>query len=122
MSVYWSREQIERQTECFRKERTEIFTELVVRVYYYIYKECSLNDGVSCDAKAVLWGKVRDVLYEIDDYILYLKRMHYIKFRMVGDKWMIYLNRPLDFLFDGEHEEYLEDFGITGDVYFLETS
>ena len=47
--------------------------------------------------------------------------MRYIRMKK-DDKgeWMIYLNRPLDFLLPGEHEKYLEKYGITGDVRFLE--
>lgn len=134
--VYWSMEQIERQKQYFAKERTERkgnFTEFVVRLYYCIYKACSLNDGVSCNAKAVSVYKVKDILYEgidddtgtlhrgiIDDCMKHLKLMHYIKFRKVEDRWTICLNRPLDFLLEREHEAYLEKYGITEDVHFLE--
>lgn len=137
MGVYWSQEQIDRQTQYFAKERTEKkgnFTELVVRLYYCIYKACSLNDRISFDSKDVAFYKVKDILYEgfydtgsshrgvIDDCMKHLKLMHYIRFRKVEDKWMICLNRPLDFLLEGEHEAYLEKYGIVETVYFLAVS
>lgn len=133
MGVYWSKKQIVDQTLYFAKERTEkkgIFTELVVRMYYCIYKACSLNDGISCDSKDVAFYKVKDILYEgfydtgtfhrgvIDDCIKHLTLMHYIRFRKVDDRWTICMNRPLDFLLEGEHEAYLKKYDITEPVRF----
>lgn len=126
--MYWDEERIQKQRDYFFKERIEKkgnFTEFVVRTYYCIYKACILNDGISCPASAVSPHKLKFIIYKdiydtpdhgykevIDDCIKKLKLMKYIKFRKENDKWMICLNRALDFLLPNEHELYLEKYLI----------
>lgn len=126
--MYWDEERIQRQRDYFAEERIEKkgnFTEFVVRTYYCIYKACTLNDGISCPASAVSPHKVKFIIYKdiydtpdhdykgvIDDCIKKLKLMQYIKFRKENDKWMIYLNKALDFLLPNEHELYLEKYSV----------
>lgn len=137
MGRYWTPEQVEKKRAYFQKERTEqegIFTELVVRMYYLTYRAIAANGGDCCSTKEVKPYRVKDEIYEglgdrtttsgrsvINDSMEHLRLMRYIRMKK-DDKveWMIYLNRPLDFLLPGEHEKYLEKYGITGDVRFLE--
>lgn len=139
MGKSWNPEKIKSQTEYFKSQRenpTGDFTEFVTRMYYCVYKACSLNDGKCCSAKEVKPYKVRDIIYEnkdtdpnishksvIDDCVEHLKNMHYVRFkREPVNGWMIYLERPLDFLLEGEHEAYLRKYHITNNVYFLTES
>lgn len=134
--MFWTSDQIDRKKEYFRKNRIETngkFTEFVVRTYYCIYKECSLNNGMCCEAKSVSPYKIKHIIYHgfhnnipdhdfknvIDDCIKNLKLMHYIKFKKENDTWMIYLNKSLDFLLEGEHERYICNYDITQPVSFL---
>lgn len=134
--MFWNREKIENKRKYFEKERIDKngkFTEFVVRTYYCICKACSQNDGISCCAKDVSAYKIKLIIYEgfyggvpdhdnrsvIDDCIKHLKLMKYIKFKKINEVWMIYLNRPLDFLLDGEHDKYLEKYNIVNNLYFL---
>lgn len=136
IAKFWTEEQIQHQHDYFSSERTKKrgkFTELVVRTYYFIYKVCSLNDGICCKTSEASAHKIKYIIYEgfyggipdhdnkgvIDDCVDKLKLMKYIKFKKVNDKWMIYLNRPLDFLLEGEHETYLDKYHITNNVRFL---
>lgn len=135
-SKKWGPERIEKQRAYFEKERTEKkgnFTEFVVRMYYLITKACTANDGLCCDTFTVKPYKVKFEIYEgiydepdhdywrvIDDCVKYLKNMNYIKMRKSAEgRWLIYLNRPLDFLLPGEHEVYLKRYGITKTFRFL---
>lgn len=134
--MFWDKEKIDYKKNYFKNERTEKkgkFTEFVVRTYYCIYKACSLNNGRCCEAKSVSPHKIKYVIYDgfynntpdhdfknvIDDCFKHLKLMKYIKFKKVNDIWMIYLNKPLDFLPDGEHENYIKKYNIINPVFFL---
>lgn len=133
--MFWTKEQINKKKEYFKEERIEKkgkFTEFVVRTYYCIYKECSLNNGECCNAKNISPYKIKYIIYNgfynnipdhdyknvIDDCIKHLKLMKYIKFKKENEIWMIYLNKPLDFLLNGEHEYYLKKYNIEKPVYF----
>lgn len=133
--MFWNDEKIERQRNYLANERIERrgnFTEFVVRTYYCIYKACSLNDGACCLASDVSAYKIKFIIYDgiyhtpdhdnksvIDDCVKKLKLMYYIKFKKENEKWMIYINKPLDFLLPNEHEQYLERFQINNSVKFL---
>lgn len=136
MPTFWDKEKIENQRLYFANERIEKrgkFTEFVVRSYYCICKSCSINDGISCRASEVSAYKIKFVIYEgfydgvpdhdnksvIDDCIKHLKLMNYIKFKKLNDVWMIYLNKPLDFLLEGEHNNYLEKYKIINNISYL---
>lgn len=134
--MFWTKEKIENKKNYFRKERTDKrgkFTEFIVRTYYCIYKACSLNNGNCCEAKAVSAYRIKDIVYDgfynntpdhdyrnvIDDCVKHLKLMNYIKFKKENEIWMIYLNKPLDFLLDGEHKNYVTKYNIVKPVFFL---
>lgn len=135
--MFWSNEKIQKKREYFKTERTEKrgkFTEFVVRTYYCIYKACSINNGRSCLASDVSANKIKFIIYEgfyegtpdhdnrsvIEDCKNHLKHMNYIKFRNENEKWMIYINRPLDFLLDNEHESYMRKYNIVNPVESLD--
>ena len=101
---------------------------------YLTYRAIAADGGDCCSTKEVKPYRVKDEIYEglgdrtttsgrsvINDSMEHLRLMRYIRMKK-DDKgeWMIYLNRPLDFLLPGEHEKYLEKYGITGEVRFLE--
>jgi len=124
----WTSEQIESKRKYFENERTEKkgkFTEFTVRTYYSICKVCADNDGMSCEPKFFHPTKISKIVYDgfydepdhdyynvISDCIDHLKKMNYIKFVKESGKWIVYLNKPLDFLLCGEHDEYLKKFEI----------
>jgi len=132
----WTNEKIQNKKAYFKNERIEKrgkFTEFVVRAYYCIYKACANNDGKCCFANDVSARKIKGIIYEgfydgvpdhdnkavIDDCVYHLKSMNYIKFKKENEKWVIYLNQPLDFLLVHEHESYLNKFEITKEVKYL---
>lgn len=134
--MIWSNEKIQKKRDYFMNERIEKcgkFTEFVVRTYYCIYKACSVNNGECCLASDVSAYKIKYIIYEgfykgipdhdnkgvIDDCKYHLKSMNYIKYRKENEKWMIYINRPLDFLLKNEHENYLEKYSISNHVKML---
>lgn len=129
----WTQEHITKMTEYFRKERMEKkgdFTEFVVRMYYLIYQACSLSEDRSCPTSDVKAYRVKDKIYEgidddstishrsvIDDCVEHLRVMHYIRMHKSAEgTWRISLNRPLDFLLEGEHEAYLKKYNITKEI------
>lgn len=131
----WTEEKIKSKRDYFKKERTEKkgkFTEFTVRTFYSICKACSENDGISCEPKVFHPRKIANTVYDgiydrpdhdatnvINDCIDNLKNMHYIKFKKEGNSWVVYLNKPLDFLLPGEHERYLDKFGIISPLSYL---
>lgn len=134
--MHWTNEKIQNKKAYFQGERTEKrgkFTEFVVRTYYCIYKACANNNGKCCLASNVSARKIKSIIYEgfydgvpdhdnkavIDDCIYHLKSMNYIKFRKENEKWVIYLNQPLDFLLELEHERYLKKYEILDTVEYL---
>lgn len=133
--MIWSSEKIESKRYYFERERIEKrgnFTEFVVRTYYCIYKACSLNNGKCCKATSVSAYRIKDIIYDeiyntpdhdykkvIDDCVHHLKSMGYIKFKKENETWMIYLNKPLNFLLNGEHERYILKYNIINPVSFL---
>lgn len=135
MAVKWDEEKIEKQKNYFMNERREKkgkFTEFTVRVYYNICLECSKNDFISCKSKSIRAHKIKYDIYNgiydkpdhasenvIDDCVKHLKLMKYIKFRKINSEWYIYLNKPLDFLLEGEHERYMNKYKIENNLNYL---
>lgn len=134
--MYWNEDKIESKKEYFSIERTEKkgkFTEFTVRTYYCIAKLCSDNDGISCEPRFFHPRIISKIVYEgfydepdhdhvnvINDCKDTLKKMNYIKFKKEHNNWVVYLNKPLDFLLPGEHEAYLEKFGIKSKLNYLD--
>lgn len=131
--MWWTNEKILHQKQYFesqRKEPTGIFTELVVRTYYYIYKCCEQNRNTHCPSSDISRYKILRFIFEefddtqtyvastIDDCIKKLKLMHYIRFVKENDKWIVYIVKPLDFLLEGEHEAYMDKLQIKNKIDF----
>jgi hypothetical protein len=132
----WNKTKIDAKKEYFRKERNEKkgkFTEFTVRMYYCIYKKCSDNKTDNCKASEVSSYKVKYKIYEgfydgkpdhdnksvIDDCVKHLNEMGYIQFKKENNIWIIYLKKPLDFLLEGEHDIYMNDYGIDYKTIFV---
>ncbi|MBO0468008.1 hypothetical protein JZO73_10755 [Enterococcus plantarum] len=132
----WSNEKIEKQREYFKEQRTTKmgkFTEFTVRTYYCIYKSCALNNKQYCLGSDASSYKINKIIYEgfyggvpdhdnknvIDDCKKKLKEMGYIKFKKENNVWLIYVIKNLDFLLPGEHEFYIEKFGIEHEIQFF---
>lgn len=117
----WDRRKIQDKWRYFHRQRktpTGNFTEFVVRTYYAIYDHCRAGGGASCPAAAVRNRNICRFVYHgiydqpdhdydhvIEDCKKNLREMGYI--RLSEDKQTVFLDRPLDFLLEGEHEKYL---------------
>lgn len=120
----WSKEKVDKQKLNFVEQRqnpTGNFTEFVVRTYYFLCKVCSESDNKMVRSYITNKREIKEFLYKgiydkpdhmsqavVDDCIKNLKRMSYIGFRKIENKWMIYIKKDLDFLLPGEHEKYIE--------------
>ena len=127
----WSKEKINDKKEYFfsqRKNPTGMFTEMVVRTYFLIYKQCSLNDNFCPSNKInsrILVSDVYENFYDnktsnhvpsvVDDCINNLNKMGYIKFIKTNSspKWMVKIEKNLDFILDGEEDFYFKKYNIT---------
>ena len=116
----WDRRKIQAKRAYFRAQRlcpTGNFTEFVVRVYYAVLA-CSEKDGSGCPAARVPNRRLSHFVYRgiydqpdhdydmvIEDCKRNLFEMGYL--RRSPDGGRIYVERPLDFLAEGDHERCL---------------
>lgn len=129
----WSREKQEKQKEYFREQRTNKtgnFTEFVVRTYYCIYKACSINNTNYCLASEVTPYKIKNIIYEdiyggqpdhdynnvINNCFTHLEQLQYIHHDNSKSREYIFIDKPLDFLLEGEHEYYLKKYNIQNKI------
>lgn len=133
-SKMWDRNKIEYKRNYFKAQRenaTGNFTEFVVRTYYYIYKLCSDNNSDFCYAYKLRNRDVAVAVYDgiydkpdhdyqnvITDCKDTMAKMGYIHFDTLESKDIIVIDRALDFLLPGEHEDYITRFAIRGTAAF----
>lgn len=117
----WNRKKIQAKWSYFRAQRlqpTGNFTEFVVRVYYAVLACCMEGDGRSCRAGQVRNPRLSHFVYRgiydrpdhdydmvLEDCKRNLMQMGYIHLSEDGTR--IFVDRPLGFLLEGEHERYL---------------
>lgn len=133
-SKMWDRDKIEYKRNYFKAQRqnaTGNFTEFVVRTYYFIYKLCSDYNSDFCYAYKLcnrdVAKAVYDGIYDKPDHDYQnvissckdtMAKMGYIHFDTLESKDIIVIDRALDFLQPGEHEDYIKRFAIRGMVPF----
>ena len=101
---------------------------MVVRTYFLIYKKCSLTDNFCPTNKIssrILVSYVYENFYDnkasnhvpsvVDDCINHLNKMSYIKFIKNNSslKWIVKIEKNLDFILDGEEDFYFKKYNIT---------
>ena len=117
----WNRKKIQAKWSYFRAQRlqpTGNFTEFVVRVYYAVLACCMEGDGRSCPIGQVRNRRLSRFVYRgiydrpdhdydmvLEDCKRNLLQMGYL--HLSEDGMRIFVDRPLDFLLEGEHERYL---------------
>ncbi len=117
----WNRKKIQAKWSYFRAQRlqpTGNFTEFVVRVYYAVLACCMEGDGRSCPIRQVRNRRLSCFVYRgiydrpdhdydmvLEDCKRNLLQMGYL--HLSEDGMRIFVDRPLDFLLEGEHERYL---------------
>ncbi len=129
----WSKEKQEKQKEYFREQRTNKtgnFTEFVVRTYYCIYKTCAINNTNYCLVSEVTPYKIKNIIYEgiyggqpdhdynnvINNCFTHLENMQYIHYDNSKSREFIFIDKPLDFLLEGEHGYYLKKYNIKNEI------
>lgn len=115
----------------FKEQRcnpTGKFTEMMVRTYFLIYKACSDSDTNICydsqvgDRKICLdvyegfyddkpFNKVPSTVFECKKKLKSLKYIRFFKDEGTN-KWMIKLQKELDFLTESEWDFYFSKYGI----------
>lgn len=117
----WDRRKVQAKWSYFRAQRlhpTGNFTEFVVRVYYAVLACCLEGDGHSCPTGRVRNRRLSHFVYHgiydqpdhdydmvLEDCKRNLVQMGYLHWN--EDKTRIFVDRPLDFLLEGEHARYL---------------
>ena len=117
----WDRRKVQAKWSYFRAQRlhpTGNFAEFVVRVYYTVLVCCMEGDGRSCPAGRVRNRRLSHFVYHgiydqpdhdydmvLEDCKRNLVQMGYLHWS--EDKTRIFVDRPLDFLLEGEHARYL---------------
>ena len=119
----------------FKEQRinpTGMFTEMMVRTYFLVYKAC-LESGNNCcydyqvgDRKIYLdvyegfyddkpYNKIPSTVFECKKKLKKLKYIRFFKEQDTG-KWMIQIQRELDFLTDQEWNYYFLKYGIQSTI------
>ena len=129
--MWWTKEKIKQKKEYFleqRKNATGKFTEMVVRTYFLIYKQCSKCNNLcptyKIRSKYLVVGVYRDfydnnksnyVPSVVDECVDNLKKMKYIRFIKDEDskRWFVKIEKRLDFILDGEEEYYFNKYNIS---------
>lgn len=106
-----------------RKNPTGHYTEFVVRVYYLTLKACGGRLGERCQVGAVKNRRGAAAVYEgiydrpdhqsrqiLENCLVDLEKLGYLSRPEAGA--FLQVEKPLDFLLEGEHEAYLTKFGI----------
>ncbi len=125
----------ESKKDFFRQQRihpTGSYTEYVVRTFYQIYKACRESFGTHCsvdslDLRSLCFAVYADIYDEPDhDWELVmtncigdLERLGYLSRERIQGSDVVAFKRPLDFLLEGEHEHYLQRYGIIEASLFL---
>jgi len=120
--------QNESKKEYFRLQRlnpTGNYTEYVVRTYYLIYKACKESFDTYCLKNYLNIRKmsfdIYDGIYDEPDHDYYnvisgclkeLEKLGYTSTSLLNGMDVIRIEKPLDFLRKGEHEYYIEKYGI----------
>lgn len=115
--------------EYFRAQRinpTGNYTEYIVRTYYLIYKVCRESSLPYCPKASLniraMSASVYDGIYDKPDHDYYnvitgcmkdLEKTGYISIQQMDGIDYIWIQKPLDFLKEGEHKHYLKKYGIT---------
>ena len=117
-----------------RKNPTGKFTEMMIRTYFLIYKACTENGTDNCFDSQVEDRKICSKIYEgfyddnpanlvistVFECKKKLKKLKYISFfkDKVSDKWMIKIQKELDFLTQEERNDYFLKYEITSEIKF----
>lgn len=108
-----------------RQQPTGNYTEFVVRVYYLTLKACGGELGGQCPVGAVRNRRgafaVYDGIYDhpdhesqsiIENCLGDLVKTGYLSRWREGERELLQVKKPLDFLLEGEHGAYLKKYGI----------
>lgn len=98
------------------KNPTGIYTEVLIRTYYFITQKCKDRNQDWCYSKEIPYYELKEFTYANIGYKASLSvvknaekdlaKLGYIKFVKDGKIWTIHIIKPLDFL-DEDIEQYV---------------